>query len=321
MSRDTIASCFPGKSDSFLGENTPEVFGSDDDGQGVSTSENKQPFVEFVWEQADKEWTADIKKILALQEVRKAYPKQLTYKRALMETHLTNRRTLEFNEIVDWEFEHFRNHLTGKNPSFGYKRTKILPRVETAQIIVDWLHTQFNHQWAHKFLEFVSVFNRDFGKLNAICLVGPAGCGKTWFIKMWCAIAKFVGKPINYDGKTAFTYDNCLDSRLLFFDEVKFPANAPQYMEAMKELMAGSEPVVQVKHKPLQPIDSTPMFLAANVDPFTDCNNQRQYFVGERMLLYHVYSMPDFKKRTQNKWGHPLALFDVWEEAKKHVGE
>lgn len=263
------------------------------------------------------EWISDTNQILALPEIRKKYFKHLQHNREKIEKVMKNRRILEYLEINEWTFEMFGHELKKRNPSFGYNRVKLMSRSETVQVIVDWLFHNFHEKWMDVFMEFVGTFNRDFGKRNSICLEGPPGCGKTWFLEMFCKIAMFVGRPTNWSRGDLFCLDNCIASRILLFDEVKFPASAPEYIENMKLILAGSPALIKCKHRDMQLIQNTPVFLACNTDPFQLCTNQRAYFVNERMSYYYVYPMPDFDKKTNKLWGHPLALFDVYDMVKE----
>lgn len=299
-----------------------------------SSPKGKDSVVESIWQTAVEEWTATISTLLAFPDVMDQHLSTLVYGKRKLLDNLKNYRTVQFNRMECWKFNDFKRALDGKNPSFGVPRDALLDRQTTYELLLGWLEFQFpsieqadgtvDHMWPIEFLKWVKHFNRENGKQYTICFVGGVSTGKTFWCKLWCRLAMYSGRIVNWKKGMQFCFDNCINQRVLFNDECVFPLEADDHMETMKEVTAGSNPAVNVKNESLQHIGRPPVYLAANKDPFHKCMGQRQYFVPERILYYDLRYSPEFDrilKDSEKSDGNPLALFDLYEHAMWLINE
>lgn len=295
----------------------PDAY-SDDSDAGGELSKSSVSFAtkcNEIWEMAQEEWIADPETILGIQKVIDKHQNFIEVARDAIIKRLTNKRKTNFDKIKNWTFEDFREFLVNKNPSFGFNRHRIQARAHTFSVLVHWFETQFNEQWPIFFLEFVRIFDGNNGKLNSLVLVGPASCGKTWLVNMFKAIALNFGVVRNWASGDRFCFDNAVNRRLLIHDECSFPINAPDYLEAYKQLAAGQSPTVNVKHKDGTTLPPAPIFITANQHPLELCASQKQFFDNVRWKIYFIHPVPDFAALTEGKNGNPLALFDLYDHA------
>lgn len=277
--------------------------------------ETLQSIINAIWSEADKEWTSDVLDIMRLPAVIDKYESQLMYLDDRITKQLLIKRSLDFAKQRYWKFNDYRAKLVNANPSFGRNAERMQTRGNSFNAIVNWLHSQFDDDWPHAFLEIIRVFNMDNGKMNSVVFVGPPSCGKTWFITMFKDIARYSGVIRNWAQGDRFTFDGAVDCRMIFHDECSFPIIAPDYIETYKLLTAGQEPVVNIKFKPGTKLKSVPVFIAANEHPLSKCTQQMQYFDNVRWRVYRINPVANFKELTEGKYGNPLALFDVHDYA------
>lgn len=274
--------------------------------------------------EADEQWTVNTIPIMFQKRQALVMDCTIDWKRVQMT--VSDLEYYQLKQIQNWKLNDFQTWLCEKNVSFGVSEHYFLSRFETFKILMDWLNFQFGDNWKNVLLNFEKIFNRELNEINSICLIGPNNCGKTWFIKMWCMIARFVGRPTNFSFNSRFDFANCVSKRLLFFDQPKFPSliqpshnccsphptQALNYMKTLKELACGLNVEENVKFQQSKIIEKTPMFLISDLNPFVNCVEQLDTF-KQHMLFYELQIFPNFQNRTQSKFGNPLALFDVYE--------
>jgi hypothetical protein len=297
-----------------LQEDRPAVHGSkttDGDATGPKGS-SLSDAVNTIWAIADAEWTSDISTLLELPSVVEHCGDIIeSCEKRIME-RLVNRRRNMFVSQKYWKFENYAEALEGRSPSFGYDRNKLQTRANTFHALVEWFKSQFENNWALRFLDIVRVFDKSFGKQNAIVFVGPPSCGKTWLVTMFKDIARYSGYVRNYTKGNLFCFDNALQCRLIVHDEAIFPIDAPDYIETYKQLAAGQCPTVNVKFKSGQKIADAPVFIMSNTHPLSGCANQMQYFDNVRWTVNYLSPVKGFKELTESKYGNAMALFDMY---------
>lgn len=92
------------------------------------------------------------------------------------------------------------------------------------------------------------------GKHNTILLKGPPNSCKTLFVQLLLDISITNGQIANFNKFNNFPLQNCLDKRLLYWDEPNFE---PSSLESLKMLFAGDECPGNIKYKDHQIINKT----------------------------------------------------------------
>lgn len=102
------------------------------------------------------------------------------------------------------------------------------------------------------FLNFIySWFNKKSVKQNALLLVGPSNSCKMLFSYILQDLAVCVGQIANFNRYNQFPLQNCLDKRLLYWDEPNFE---PSSLETIKMFLAGDKCPANIKFILYRPI-------------------------------------------------------------------
>ena len=103
------------------------------------------------------------------------------------------------------------------------------------------------------------------GKTNTLMIIGPANCGKSFFIDCLAAFFINVGYVTNPVKGNQFPYNDCVNRRLLIWNE---PSIAPNEYEQVKCLTGGDILSVNVKFQNYQFLEKTPLIVTSNDDIF-----------------------------------------------------
>lgn len=144
-------------------------------------------------------------------------------------------------------------------------------------------------------------------KQNTLWFHGPPDCGKTTFCNVLCDIAMAVGKPESvYKGQT-FPWGDCINQRLVFFDEAEWTV---EHNQNMKKITAGEDFYTNVKYERLQQFKRTPILMATNSDPF----KWDRHIFTPRVLEYRWRPLPTWiKLRMRLGRLHPLCFFHLYD--------
>lgn len=156
------------------------------------------------------------------------------------------------------------------------------------------------------FLDFTHylyrLINRNNGKKNTMFIVGPPNSMKTTFIQALASFVLVKGQIQNFNRNNSFPLTDCVDKRILLWDEPNFDRND---LETIKLLFAGDPCVVSVKYSNNITITKTPVFCTANSHVFPS----NDAFVS-RMNTY-FWSPPPFISDNY-KMMNPLCFIDLF---------
>lgn len=136
---------------------------------------------------------------------------------------------------------------------------------ESVFMLLDLLHFQFNSdlEEAKQFLKTVyGIFEKTSGKQNCLCLIGPANCGKNFFVDGVCDFSLNPGK-MERSHNCAFS--SCHNRRVIKWDECNFDRS---YDETVLNLLKGKPFLANIKFRNPEPVYRTPVFVMANTHPF-----------------------------------------------------
>lgn len=106
-----------------------------------------------------------------------------------------------------------------------------------------------------------SVMERELPKCNSVYITSPPNSGKTWFVDMLTAFYINVGQVNNFNRNTAFPLNDCVNRRVLVWNE---PNVEPSAFETIKMLLGGDPCPANVKYQSGHIITKTPVIITSN---------------------------------------------------------
>lgn len=137
------------------------------------------------------------------------------------------------------------------------------------------------------FVSVIDVLDRALPKRNSLTIIGDSNAGKTVMCQSPLqAICRFVGRVTNVNTAGQFTWQNCINVRLISVDEAMF---APEHMDKYKQISGGEKCIVDKKFSAPVTILPTPVILTANCPPWRMDGQQKEPLMN-RTYLYRVKS-------------------------------
>nr|QTE04030.1 MAG: hypothetical protein [Cygnus columbianus parvoviridae sp.] len=270
-------------------------------------TEKFQPLY-WVQKRMESEWTTSLPSVLNDPSLEEWKRSKLTHSMPYVKKHVDNWKTTEYARTKEWTMMDIYESFEGNIPSFGKNSLQMLGVDDSVIALKDFLFNHFDVNWKETFLTICRIFDRENGKQNAVCLVGPKSCGKTWFMDAFAKLARFVGTPKNFIRGDTFSWSDCVGVRLIRFDECRIPIAAETWIEKFKEITGGQDTMVNRKYENSSIVEKTPVFMSANEDPFIQNSYERPYFVPDRILMLHIHPWRMANTMTQSKMLNPLAL-------------
>lgn len=176
---------------------------------------------------------------------------------------------------------------------------------ESLEKLKYFLNFQLEDNYEH-FINFLYEFlNKKSGKQNCLNIIGAPSSGKTYFARIIKEALIISGTISNMSNRSNFPFNNCVNKRVLHWDE---PAFDPSALESLKCLFSGDELSVNIKFQDNGSIMRTPVIVTANMNvfPLNEAFNCRIENVRFK-------SMPELKEWKQL---HPLCLYELFIEKK-----
>lgn len=206
-------------------------------------------------------------------------------------------------------FEELRENVESRIPHLALDGTasEHYSREVSVKILNRFLLAQFDNSES-KLTEFMHTLykwlTKQNGKFNCIYIIGEPSSGKSFFARLVMGICLSVGIIGNMNKFNQFPLNNCINKRLLYWDEPNFEGKAT---EDLKLLFSGNELSVAQKYLGNGTIQKTPCLLTSNdnVMPENDafnCRIKRYYWRKP-----HILSL---LKRSLD----PICLFDLFDK-------
>ena len=265
-----------------------------------------------------------------LQETTIRVKELIRQRRPLSVNHLQD--LLEFNDIVEiyignvakikdiigcaWDAVTREN----KNTSFrdliinleksGLKNCRYLDLKQSYIVMCHLL----NQQCADP-LEFlkqcISILDKTQSKVNTLAIIGPAGCGKTYFVETLAELSWTCGRPAStFNKHSAFPFDDCLNKRMLLFNELSI---AESHIDMLKSVFEGSLTTINCKYEKRAILQRTPCFITTNNNFILDLPHVHQSAYNQRIIKHNWHPQPWLK--DVHFYPHPL----VWKQLYNHV--
>lgn len=185
-------------------------------------------------------------------------------------------------------------------------------RIESQEIIEDLVQFQMADIYASNNLndtdgntsfwtDIYRICNKTNGKINCLELIGPANCGKSYFINWLTEFFINVGHVENFNRYHNFPLQSAYNARVLNWGEAY--AESSQ-VDTVKLLLGGDPCPANIKYENTQTIEKTPVFITANkrllprTKPFT-----------ERMIRYDWQPCDWLKEKIKKP--NPLCFIDI----------
>lgn len=155
-----------------------------------------------------------------------------------------------------------------------------------------------------EFIDFLYLLlNKSSGKKNCLTIVGPPSSGKTYFARIVKEALVVSGMIANMNNRSNFPLNNCLNKRVLHWDEPSFD---PGSQETIKCLFSGDELSTSVKYQDNGSIMRTPVIATSNTYVWP-----RSAAFDCRVETYNFHQMSALKDwRPLN----PMCLYSIFEQ-------
>nr|QTE03989.1 MAG: nonstructural protein 1 [Luscinia sibilans ambidensovirus] len=143
-------------------------------------------------------------------------------------------------------------------------------------------------------------------KINAIAIIGPQNCGKSYFWDMFAALAFNTGHIGTINNKTnQFAFQDVYSRRFVLGNELNFSDEA---LDDMKKLCEGAAFNIRVKYEGDKIFTRAPVCLIAN-QTMAICYNT----IFKDVRLHTMWWKPCAMLRESNKKPYPLCIFDLFD--------
>lgn len=188
--------------------------------------------------------------------------------------------------------------------------TNYLSLDDSYNVVCHLLNQQFQDP-----LDFLSnivkIMDKTMPKVNTMSIVGPAGCGKTYFFETLAQLAWTTGRPVStFNKHAAFPFDDCLNKRLLLFNELSI---AESHIDMLKSVFEGSLTTINCKYERRAILQRTPCIVTTNNNFILDLPHEHQDPYNQRIIRYTWTAQPWLK--NVHFYPHPL----VWKQLFNHV--
>lgn len=124
-----------------------------------------------------------------------------------------------------------------------------------------------NDKVSEFFKTLYNVLNKYNGKQNTIWVKSENSAGKNFFFDSVCDAFLLVGTVQNPIRGYVFGFQDCADKRIILWNEA---AGDPYFYEAVKPILSGDCPRVQVKNQSGSTVSKTPVIVLSNRNTFPD---------------------------------------------------
>lgn len=190
----------------------------------------------------------------------------------------------------------------------------------SAQIITRLILEQCDDN-AERGREFVQhtldIMDRVKSKINTLCIIGPASCGKTYFADTLLTVCWKYGKiRNNKKGGDSFTYQDARNSRVVEWNECTLMGQ--EETETAKQVWEGASVAINCKYKSDQRLPRTPLIVTCNEAPWRFVSPINKQAFLDRAYVHHWSRQPWLKELTMfpcpSMWQVLLENFedDLW---------
>lgn len=145
--------------------------------------------------------------------------------------------------------------------NFDDKYYNIEDSVEKLEQLIDYQNQYDDMQKRYFIKTLYSVLDRKSSKQNCIVIYGEYSAGKSLFARIIKNAMICYGQILNMNKHSQFPFNNCVNKRILHWDEPNFE---PSAIEVLKTLFSGDETPANIKHQDFATITKTPVIVTSN---------------------------------------------------------
>jgi hypothetical protein len=220
---------------------------------------------------------------------------------------------------------------TGSSPVYSAGSSSLVDSCywsldQSLYMLLDLLHFQYDGNFSNvlRFLKLnYVVLEKESGKKNCLCIIGPASSGKNFWTDGVCDFTMNPGKMENPSRNNTFAFASCHNRRVIKWDECNYDRS---FDNDVLNLLQGKTFLVNIKYRNMEPVNRTPVFVLANLYPFTNelrfqdrvyrenwqrCERLKRYarkqplpLAHGLLILYSVNLIEDTTKKIQRMWNH-----------------
>lgn len=197
---------------------------------------------------------------------------------------------------------------------------------QSLYMLLDLLHYQFSGDWDQvvNFLKLnYYVLEKQSGKKNCLCIIGPASSGKNFWADGLCDFTLNPGKMENPSRSNNFAFASCHNRRVVKWDECNYDRS---FDNDVLNLLQGKTFLVNIKYRNMEPVNRTPVIVLGNLYPFSDeqrfkdrvyrvnwmrCERLKRYKKKQPLPLAHgilvllaAGEIEDSNNKIQKMWNH-----------------
>lgn len=200
-----------------------------------------------------------------------------------------------------------------KAPKFSGETETWLSPEQSHLLFQKWI--DWNGFDKEKFVDqLFAVLARRDKKKNTFMLQGSTCAGKSWVLRSLTYYYPFYGE-VHGMGNYNFAYQGCLDKALIFIEE---PMLEPATVDHAKQVLEGAPTLVNIKCKPPQTLQPTPVLITSNHDLWKWCPGEKETLMT-RMYHWTCKRAPWLQQIQKSL--HPIfwyRLYHNWQLSQDH---
>lgn len=164
-----------------------------------------------------------------------------------------------FHDIISLILNAKHIHFLSRTDDHYYNLHDSLKAVEC---LLDYQYGQEKASFVQRLFD---VCEKRIKKLNSMFIRGPPNSGKSWFIDMISSFYINVGYVGNFNKSNAFPLNDCVNRRILIWNEPNIELNA---FDTVKMICGGDACQANVKYQHGSTISRTPIIFTSNASIF-----------------------------------------------------
>nr|UQT02526.1 nonstructural protein [Red mite densovirus 1] len=200
------------------------------------------------------------------------------------------------------------NMLPGKGPRWNAGLRcpiQFFLNINTSIKVIKYILKKQTGHVKHSVQAIYDLLNKVKPKRNTLMIVGAPNAGKTYLVESLAQFCHNTGYLANFNRTTAFPLNDCVDRRLIIWNEPNFEESAA---ETLKMILGGDKLAANKKWEDHAHIDRTPVIITTNAQIF----NMSNPVWSSRILVWNWQSLPALKYYT--KPIHPAVWINIFEE-------
>lgn len=169
---------------------------------------------------------------------------------------------------------------------------------KTRKILQDWCTFNDIDIWSLT-EDIKTIIDKEQTKVNAILFMGESNAGKTIVANSVTDAFYRSSAVVNNASNCGFTWEKAVNSRVIKHEEATMVATQT---EEYKQIMGGEACMINVKNKPMEKLERTPLIMTGNHEPWITVGESSTY--ENRCIIYERLKSNSNLKKVKKKL-HP----------------